>query len=91
MDYWANEKRWLRNNITHPSILAAWALIALAASSNWTGLVFLFLSIPVLKRVIHAERGLAYYDGYDYGKRSVVVSKNKGKDMTEKENEESYW
>lgn len=86
------EKWWLKSNIFHPSILAAWALIALAASSNWVGLVLLFLCIPIIKKVIYTERGQAYYDGYDYGRRSVVVSKNgKGKDLTEKQNEESYW
>lgn len=90
MDFWASEKRWAKNNLFHPSILAAWALIALAASSSWMGLIFLFLAIPVIKKVIYTERGQAYYDGYDYGRRSVVVSK-KSKDMTEKENEESYW
>lgn len=93
MDFYANEKRWIKNNLFHPSILAAWALIALAASSNWMGLLFLFLSIPVIKRVVQRERSEAYYEGYDYGRRPVVVNKaiNKGKDLTEKQNEESYW
>ena len=90
MDFWAVEKKWLRHNLFDPAILAAWALIALAASANWLGLVFLVISIPIIKRVIHRERSEAYYDGYDYGRKSVVVSK-KSKDLTEKQNEESYW
>lgn len=87
------DKRWLRHNLFDPSILAAWALIALASSSNWVGLVFLFIAIPIVKRVIHRERSEAYYEGYNHGQKPVVVNKTvvKSKDLTEKQNEESYW
>lgn len=86
------DKKWIKNNLCHPGVLASWALIALAASSSWVGLTILFLAVPVLRKVILSQRAEAFQDG-DAAGSSRVIWKNmaRSKDLTERQNAESYF
>jgi hypothetical protein len=85
-------QRFIKNNITHPAVLAAWALIALAATSSWVGLCVLVIAIPVIKRLISRANDFGFQEGFEYGAGSKPLPVAKTyKDLSEKENQEAYW
>jgi hypothetical protein len=82
--------KWVNKKLLAPELLTVYLLIGLAYTSSIVGVILLLALAASVKRLVDLEYSKAWQEGYEFGVRPKPIYKVT-KDLSEKENEESYW
>lgn len=82
--------KWVNKRIFSHELLTVYLLIGLAYTSSIIGVILLLALAASFKRLADCEYSKGWQEGYEFGSRPKPVYKVT-KDLSEKENEESYW